>query len=479
MHIISDYRAEVHARIVRVLPAAVLHTPYAEVERCTITGSHTIQMVSAPAPRLRRSIGVLFSISVFAGFAFAAMRTSSIDSLQFSDTSPALEASAELPRNIVESGVTSPQIATPKQMTLLERMQQRRQTRTESAAMREPVHAAAPTRLPPQILNQHGVYLTASSIARTTFFDDTIADLKNARGSAVVFDVKGGGVLYHSSAPDALEIGLVRSFYDLPAVIEKLHAQGIGVIGRFVAIKDEAYTKRKPETRMKDPVTGRVLSEWIDPANDEAIRYNMQVICELAAAGIDEINLDYIRNSGADGTLYGLSGEEKAVRLEKFIRSARETIDRCGPSTRLGLSTFAILGWSYDNNVETIGQDVRRFAPYVDVISPMAYPATFSVNAYYDPAKHPRSRMYYLVYRTLIGYRDLLGPEHAWKIRPWIQGYGVTTKNMQDQMDAVYDAGACGYQVWSASNTYAPTFAGMNTVSVPDRCVAAANLVKE
>lgn len=46
--------------------------------------------------------------------------------------------------------------------------------------------------------------------------------------------------------------------------------------------------------------------------------------------------------------------------------------------------------------------------------------------------------MYWLVYRTLTGYNDLLGPEHSGKIRPWIQGYGVTTKDMQDQMRAVY-----------------------------------------
>jgi hypothetical protein len=58
-------------------------------------------------------------------------------------------------------------------------------------------------------------------------------------------------------------------------------------------------------------------------------------------------------------------------------------------------------------NVEHLGQDVVRFAPLLDVISPMAYPASFAENEYYKPGVNPRSRMYYLVYRTLTGYRKL------------------------------------------------------------------------
>lgn len=321
--------------------------------------------------------------------------------------------------------------------------------------------------------NKMGVYMTASSISRSDFLRKILDDLQAASGSALIFDVKGNGVLFHSTAPMANELGLVKPFYELPEIISELHARGIYVIGRFVALKDAALTSKLPETKVRHPKTGQVLSEsWSDPANEKAIEFNMQVVCELAAAGIDEINLDYIRFSTAEfGALRAYSREEKSDRVETFIRATRETIDRCGPKTKLGLSTYAILGWSYDINVATLGQDVVRFAPLVDVISPMAYPATFTSEAYYNPGKNPGPRNYWLVYRTLTGYAKLLGPEHSRKLRPWLQGYYVSTKEVQDQIRAVYDAGLCGFTVWSAGNFYDQTFAAMRKDTLrPARC---------
>jgi hypothetical protein len=372
-------------------------------------------------------------------------------------------------------------VPTRPAMSALELRKAKRISNMHSAALKSSfVKSSVPSVIPSEsptgrrFDNQRGVYLTASSVARTKFFDDTIDDLLEAGGSTIIFDVKGGGVLFHSAAPLANEVGLVKNIYDLPAIIQKLHEKNIYVMGRFVAIKDDAFTTKRPDTRIKNPKTGKVLSQtWVDPANDDAIRFNMEVMCELAAAGIDEINLDYIRFSTADfGALGVYSGDEKADRVEKFLKASRETINRCGPTTKLGISTFAILGWAYDINMETLGQDVKRFAPLVDVISPMAYPATFAEGHYYNPAKHPRSRMYYLVYRTMTGYAEFLGPDHAHKLRPWIQGYGVTTKNVKDEIDAVYDAGACGFTVWNANNNYAPTYAAITSDTArPERCL--------
>ncbi len=358
-----------------------------------------------------------------------------------------------------------------------QRRLQNRLERMHGAAEATASASIAPASTPKPIVrsdNKRGIFLTAASVAREKFFNDTVDALLAAGSNAIVFDVKGGGVLFHSAAPMATEIGLVRNLYDLPQILAKLHEKNIYVIGRFVAIKDEAFTAKKPDTRIKHPTTGKVLNQtWVDPSNDEAIAYNMQVVCELAAAGIDEINLDYIRFSTAEfGALGVFSGQEKADRVEKFIKATRETIDRCGPKTKLGLSTYAILGWDYDINVATLGQDVRRFAPLVDVISPMAYPATFTSDGYYVPGKNPGPRMYWLVYRTLTGYSTLLGPDQSQKIRPWIQGYSVGNKDVSDQIRAVYDAGFCGYQVWNAANNYAPSYVALSKDTVrPDRCI--------
>jgi hypothetical protein len=149
---------------------------------------------------------------------------------------------------------------------------------------------------------------------------------------------------------------------------------------------------------------------------------------------------------------------------------ARRAIDTVGQGTKLGISTYAILGWQYEENIRTLGQDITRFAPFVDVISPMAYPQAFSTaGGYFDPAIHPRSRMYWLVYRTLDGYKNILG-QHAWKLRPWIQGYYVSRGDMTEQIAAVYDSGLCGFTVWSASNYYQPLYSSLRYTDIPDRC---------
>ena len=323
---------------------------------------------------------------------------------------------------------------------------------------------------PPHPDTHIGVYLSATSMARPTILGNTYTSLSESNGNAFVFDVKGSFVYFDSSSPIAATLGLQKPLYDLPAILAEARARGIYTIGRFIALKDDGLSTYS-QTLITHPKTGRPMSQgWVDPANQTVLAYNSEIICDLARAGIDEINLDYIRfSTGYVGELRAFSGQEKADRVEQFIKMARDTINTCGPQTKLGLSTYAILGWDYAVNLETLGQDVVRFAPLVDVISPMAYPATFTSPEYYVAGRDARSRMYHLVYRTLTGYKKLLG-DQAWKIRPWIQGYSVSAHDMQEQMDAVFDAGSCGFTVWNANNNYGPVYKGMQLEHIPEHC---------
>ena len=320
---------------------------------------------------------------------------------------------------------------------------------------------------------ERGVFLTPSSAADDDFLKDTMDRISVFSHPALVVDVKGSAVYFLSGAPMATELKLVRPLYDLPAIVSEAHRRGITVIGRFIALKDPSLASRKSETQIRHPLRTRsVGSVWVDAENAVTLQYNREILEDLVQSGIDEINLDYIRypTEYAPSEI-GLSGAEKAAHIEKFLLMAREVIDASGRDTKLGISTFAILGWNFPMNFEPLGQDIPRFAEIVDVISPMAYPSTFSINAYYDPARDKGSRMYSLVLRTLLGYRDLVGPQNAHKIRPWIQGYGVTEKNMHDQMQAVFDADLCGFTVWSASNTYGPAYKAMTKMEVPEKCM--------
>lgn len=332
--------------------------------------------------------------------------------------------------------------------------------------------AAEDLRQSKNIYKQKGVYLTASSTGNQEYLQSAMDQLNKWDNSTMVIDVKGSYVYIHSAAPIAQNLNLVRPLYDLPEIVERAHENNIYVIGRFIALKDPLFSALNPDAQIRHPNTKRSVGNvWVDALSPATLEYNKQILRDVIASGIDEVNLDYIRYP----TEYpqkniGLTGNQKADHIEPFIRMARELIDEMETNTMLGISTYAILGWNFPVNLEPLGQDVIRFAPLVDVISPMAYPSTFSVNAYYNPQENPGSRMYHLVYTTLKGYQEILGPEYEHKLRPWIQGYSVTAKNMQDQIKGVYDTGLCGFTVWNANNNYGIFYQEMAKVEVPEEC---------
>lgn len=319
---------------------------------------------------------------------------------------------------------------------------------------------------------EHGVFLTTSSAADDAFMEDTMRRIADIAHPALVIDIKGSNVYIPSGAPMATEMGLVRPIVKLPVIVEEAHRKGIAVIGRYIALKDPSLASRKPETQIRHPLRSRSVGNlWVDGENATTLQYNREILEELVTSGIDEINFDYIRYPTEYAqTDIRLSGKEKAEHIGAFLRMARDVIDVSGRDVKLGISTYAILGWNFPVNFEAVGQDIPEFAKIVDVISPMAYPSTFAMNAYYDPARDNGSRMYHLVWKTIMGYRELVGPENVHKIRPWIQGYGVTEKNMHDQIQAAFDAGACGFTVWNASNAYGPAYKAMGSMQMPEHC---------
>lgn len=320
-----------------------------------------------------------------------------------------------------------------------------------------------------------GIYLTANSVERNDgYLKQSLRELKEAGGSAIVIDVKDSSIFFETSSPLAHGLQLIRRKYDLRKIVRLAKRRGFSVIARFVVAKDTGLASRHFDTHIRHPATGKSVGNvWVDPGNPVVLEYNRQVLEDVVAAGVDEINLDYIRYpTEYAASSIGLTGREKADHVEAFLRMARETIAASDKNVKLGISTYAILGWpsaGYEQNLGQLGQDVPRFAPIVDVISPMAYPASFK-NGHYVDGRFGRSPMYELVFRTLEGYKELLGAEHAWKLRPWIQGYRVSPVDMRDEMDAVYDSGLCGFTVWSPSNFYWAFSTAMERFEVPERC---------
>lgn len=333
-----------------------------------------------------------------------------------------------------------------------------------------PRKEARPATLLP--LSQRGIFLTAGSAGSERFRTRTLDHLERAGGNAVIVDAKGPYVHFSGGLlPIAESYDLVRPAYDIRDLVRSVRERGLEIIVRYIAIKDHGgLSARDPRVQLRHPETGAVLTPgWIDPENPTVLALNSEILCALAGSGVDEINLDYIRyDTGRARTISVLPVETRIRKMETFLRMARETIDRCGEGTRLGISTFAILGWDYEPNVPALGQDIVRFAPLVDVISPMAYGVNFSDD--YGVGLGPGERLGYLVQRTLEGYRDVLGETEARKLRPWLQGFGVTQRGVGWQIRGTFAGGACGFLVWNADNAYDPVYKALPLMAVPPHC---------
>ena len=307
----------------------------------------------------------------------------------------------------------------------------------------------------------HGIYLAGQAVSKNEILSGYLDRLTKTHATALVILVKAGTVYFQTEAPLANEIHSIDPQYELPVVVKAAKDRGLYTIARFVALNDGVLAARHPDAQIKGIRSQKPLNtDWVDGADPFTLDYNRELIADIAKSGIDEINFDYIRfPTSVSMEAIGLTGDEKADRIEAFLQMARQTIDEVNPAVKLGISTYAILGWNFPVNFEHLGQDIARFAPLVDVISPMAYPSTFSPDGAYVPRSFSGSRNYYLVWRTLKGYQDLLGGDPDHKLRPWIQGYGMKPEGVRQQIQAVYDAGVCGFTVWNANNNYNETLA--------------------
>jgi hypothetical protein len=124
---------------------------------------------------------------------------------------------------------------------------------------------------------------------------------------------------------------------------------------------------------------------------------------------------------------------------------------------------FGIVIWQRPIDITTVGQDVQKLSPYVDVISPMLYPSHFEKG--FSGIKNPADEPYKFVYDGIEMMKELVGDKVV--VRPWLQAFpmGVTKGfgpwYMESQIKASLDSCATGWLFWSPQNKYPNSFAAM------------------
>ena len=305
------------------------------------------------------------------------------------------------------------------------------------------------------------LYVTMYTAGNKEKIDALIALAKDTEVNAMVIDVKGS------------EGELVFDYFDVGALLERLHEADIHTIARIVVFQDNSAVARSPDTVIKKAGGGvwrdRRGFAWVDPAAESGWEYVFEVSKRALDIGFDEINYDYIRfptDGNLDAMVYPSWNEQQEPRhevIKKFAMRAREVLKAHKPRASLSIDIF---GYTFIQQHDLgIGQRLEDMIEAFDFVYPMVYPSHYSAGnfGFANPAEHP----YEVVKGTLESGLSKMGESatsSAHRIRPWLQSFNLgaiyTSDMMHAQIQGTRDglgdppAGGSGWLLWDPKNQY-------------------------
>ncbi|MEW8977608.1 MAG: putative glycoside hydrolase [Symbiobacterium sp.] len=277
--------------------------------------------------------------------------------------------------------------------------------------------------------------------------------------NTIVLDLKAedGYLSWESDIPLAQEIGAnMRKIADLKAFVEEAHDRGFWVAGRIVVMNDQWLYKGRPEWAI--PGFDGGAYSFMDPANENVWKYNIDVAKEAIAAGVDEIQFDYIRYSehlreGYNG--HDTTAEQRTKPINDFLRYAMTELKPLG--VVVGADVFGLTTSVAEGDDMEIGQDYRQIAEIVDYIAPMVYPSHYAPYTY--GLENPNANPYETVYNSMKKALERTEGLPIEKHRPWIQdfslgGISYGPAEVMAQVQALKDLGIESFMLWDPSNKY-------------------------
>lgn len=345
---------------------------------------------------------------------------------------------------------------------------------------------ASPTFVPPPTYVK-GIYMTYHAVGHDGLRTHALDLIDKTELNTLVIDIKGdlGVITYKSDVITATAIGAndAPTISDWRAFTRELKERDIYTIARIVVFKDNYLARAHPEWAVKD-AAGRLWFDgedlpWLEPFHEQVWDYNIALAVEAAERGFDEVQFDYIRfpTDGYIGNIvYSQPADTPAART-KAINGllAKAKVALAPYPTKLAADVFGYTTW-FEGDFQ-IGQDLSRMAAYLDVISPMLYPSTYSYGLpgmpEYDVAV---AFPYQVVYQSMIrGLSRVKATNPDIIVRPWIQDfpdYGFdrriyTPQEIRAQIFAAYDTGGGGWMLWDPRVKYTAEALASTDVSYP------------
>jgi hypothetical protein len=290
--------------------------------------------------------------------------------------------------------------------------------------------------------------------------------------NAVVVDGKDyqGWLTYPSAIPLAAETHASHKVVaSLPALVHEAHQRGIRVLLRVACFHDPWTAQRKKDLAIAG------VADWIDPNNDAVQDYLLAVVGETLSAGVDEIQLDYVRypTEGIGHASFGLAGKKTTDVITRFVTRVHERTKAAG--VPLSLDIFGVVAWQRAVDVKATGQDLAGLGAVVEAVSPMVYPSHFheGFNGYSVPGAHPEV----VAFGTKQAVDVLRKAGSKAVVRPWIQAFpwhapGYDASYVIREIGQARAADGVGWLGWNAGGYYGEVMAASWETRVGPRAQA-------
>lgn len=321
----------------------------------------------------------------------------------------------------------------------------------------------------------HAIYIGAAAN-----MDKSIALAANSEINAFVIDLKeSNGVMFNSTNALAAELGVIEGYYNLADVIKKCHDNDIKVIGRIVCFKDPELASIKPDYSIKDAAGNSLFfknegkNAFANPYDTRTWDYIISLALEAVAAGVDEIQFDYVRFPTGGTT----SGEKpyfgdptvsptKAEVINRFLQTARIRIqDEYG--VPVNADVFGIILSSASDGA-SLGQDWATVGlTGIDALCPMLYPSHYALNTILNGKNFdkPDYYPYEVLYNALAMGADEASVEGYSTVRPYLQAFTASYigegnyitygyEQINAQIKALIDIGYDEWVLWNPSAKY-------------------------
>lgn len=309
-----------------------------------------------------------------------------------------------------------------------------------------------------------GIYVRGDSAARATF--PAMLDRMVDRGiNLIVLDAKDydGLLTYPSKVALANDVGAVKHppIRDLARTIRFVHDKGIRVAMRIASFEDEIMAKAKRSLSVQSKWGRAYPIGWLDPSNEGAQGYVIDLAKECLDAGADEIQLDYVRYPvlGIKGADFHLKerGLTQTTVIRDFVHKVHAvTKARNAP---LSLDVFGVIAFGARVDIDALGQDPVLLAPECEALAPMVYPSHYAkgFHGWDEPGDHPE--IVGIGTKAIRAQIAAAGIQGGAVIRPWLQAMNWKSPTyspgyLATEIKSGDDAGGVGWLMWNPGQDY-------------------------